>query len=228
MKRNIIAITVLLILAICGNSHAALVTYTGGLTGQSSDPYPNNFYPLAQDRSIALTQFNSSMGTLNSITLDLSSVFNYGTGFENRSSSGSTVTKNIVQQLRIGSLLDTGLVNYNRTWSVAQYDGTLNYAGTSGFTVSENSCATNVHLTLTGAAMTAYIGGSDVLFDVFSHASFISGGFSGGNGSFMNTQNFVTTASVTYDYTPVPLPAAVWLLGSGLAGLVSLRRRMAK
>lgn len=33
---------------------------------------------------------------------------------------------------------------------------------------------------------------------------------------------------LTGDYTPVPIPAAVWLLGSGLVGLVALRRRMKK
>jgi hypothetical protein len=32
----------------------------------------------------------------------------------------------------------------------------------------------------------------------------------------------------TFDFTPVPVPAAIWLLGSGLAGLAGLRRRAQK
>jgi hypothetical protein len=35
--------------------------------------------------------------------------------------------------------------------------------------------------------------------------------------------------SITYDYAaPVPIPAAVWLLGSGLLGLIGIRRRFKK
>ncbi len=31
--------------------------------------------------------------------------------------------------------------------------------------------------------------------------------------------------AVEYDYTPVPIPGALWLLGSGLFGLIAVRRR---
>jgi hypothetical protein len=34
--------------------------------------------------------------------------------------------------------------------------------------------------------------------------------------------------TVTYDLAPVPIPGAVWLLGSGLVGLVAIRRRFNK
>ena len=36
------------------------------------------------------------------------------------------------------------------------------------------------------------------------------------------------TATMTMDIAPVPLPAAVWLLGSGLLGLVGIGRRYRK
>jgi len=32
----------------------------------------------------------------------------------------------------------------------------------------------------------------------------------------------------TFDFTPIPIPGAVWLLGSGLVGLMGLRRRFRK
>jgi hypothetical protein len=216
-------------------AEADLLVYTGGLNGQSSDPYPNSFPPLSYNGSIALTQFDPSLGTLNSITIDLSSVFIYGTQFENKSpNSGSTVTKNITQQLTIGSLLDTGLVAYNKTWTVSPYDGTVDYAGTSGFTVNESSGAKNVSSTLTGVNMSPYIGTGSMLFDVYSNASF-SGGFTGGNGSFINSQNFATTVKVTYDYTPAVDPVPVgyngqWLIitlvGLTLSGGCLLRKKI--
>jgi len=69
-----------------GAAQAALVSYTGTLAGSSSDPYPNPLLPpLSKDGSITLNQFNSSLGTLNSVTIDLSSAFTYGTQFENKS-----------------------------------------------------------------------------------------------------------------------------------------------
>lgn len=213
-----------------GNAHAALVSYSDGLTGQSADPFPDPLgLPLQLNGSISLIQFNSAMGTLNSVTIDLSSVFNYGTQFENTSpNSGSTVTKNLDQWLQIVALgqtmLDTGSVHYNLVKSVGVYDGAKDYAGASGFTVSDASGATNSHLTISGAALASYVGTGSLLLDVLSNASF-SGGFTGGNGSFLNSQDFVTSATVTYDYTPTPIPAAAWLLGSGLMGLVGLRRK---
>jgi hypothetical protein len=43
---------------------------------------------------------------------------------------------------------------------------------------------------------------------------------------FQATTNVTYTGSSPYDgFAPVPLPGAVWLLGSGLIGLVALRRR---
>lgn len=226
MKRNVVIIAALLIMMFCGGAQADIINYSGALNGSSFDPYPNPFLPLRYDGSIALTKFNPDMGKLNSLTIGLSSVFTYQTRFENESpSAGSVVTKNLDQQLTIGTLLDTGKVNYTRNWSVGAYDGTINYAGTSGFTVTENSGLTNVHLVFTGTDMATYVGTGNLLLDVFSHASF-KGGFTGGNGSFLNSQTFATTANITYDYTPVPVPAAFWLLGSGLVGLVGLRRKM--
>jgi hypothetical protein len=213
-----------------GSAQASLVSYSGGLTGNSNDPYPNPLLPpLSFDGNISLNQFNSNLGTLNSATINLSSVFNYGTRFENKSpSSGSTVTKNLDHRLIISTLgqtmLDTGLVHYNLVRTVGLYDGSLDYAGTSGFTVSASNGATTNQLTLSGAALASYIGTGSLMLDVFSNASF-TGSFTGGNGTFPNSQSFVTNTTVTYDYTPTPIPAAGWLLGSGLLGLAGLRRK---
>ena len=39
--------------------------------------------------------------------------------------------------------------------------------------------------------------------------------------------DYAGTLAVTYTFAPVPIPAAVWLFGSGLLGLIGVARRMA-
>lgn len=227
--KNTILLIILAVLTsfTTGVANAALVSHTSSLTGSSFDPWPDPIDPdsLDSNGSIGLGQFDPAMGTLNSIFIELSSVFTYVTQFENKStSSGSTVTKWLQQQLKIGDLLDTGIVNYQKTWDVGAYDGAVDYAGTSGFSVTENSGGTFITRTLSGADdLTAYIGTGDLNLGVYSNATF-SGGFTGGNGSFLNQQSFVTSATVTYDYSPVPIPGAVWLLGSCIFGFAGYRR----
>jgi len=219
-------------LACVGAANAATVTYSNSLNGQSSDSFPGSNV-LSGNGSISLQQFNTSLGTLNSVTLDLSSLFNYRTRFENRSpTSGSTVDKDIEQRLTIGgNLLDTGNQLYSLMRTVGTYDGVTDYAGTSGFDEAASNGLTSVQLVFTGPGMAQFIGPASLFLAVASYADF-TGGFSGGNGSWINSQNFLATALVSYDYSPVtspvPLPAAVWLFLSGL-GLIGAgaRRRAA-
>jgi hypothetical protein len=212
-------------LATAGVANAATVTYSGGLSGQSSDSYPGT-KQLGANGDISLQQFDPSLGTLNSVTLELDSVFNYRTRFENRSpGSGSTLDKRIDQRLTIGgTLLDTGNQLYTLTRTVGSYDGTTDYAGSSGFDESASNGLTHVQLVLTGLDMSQFVGPASLYLAVTSYADFAAS-FNGGNASFLNAQDFATSAHVTYDYSPVPLPAAVWLLLSGLGGLGFAGRR---
>lgn len=36
----------------------------------------------------------------------------------------------------------------------------------------------------------------------------------------------LSNIDMAYDYNPVPIPEPVWLLGSGIAGLIGLKRRL--
>ena len=218
-------------LASAGVANAATITYSSSLNGQSSDSFPGTKV-LSPNGGISLQQFDLSLGTLNSVTLDLSSLFNYQTRFENRSNGSSTLVKNINQRLTIGgNLLDTGNQLYSLTQTVGSSDGITDYAGTSGFNVTASNGLTTVQLVFTGLDMAQFIGPASLFLAVASYADFAAT-FNGGNASFLNSQDFLATALVSYDYSPVtspvPLPAAVWLLLSGLGMIgAAVKRRTA-
>jgi hypothetical protein len=215
-----------------GDADAAytnVISFSSSLSGSSYDSYPDPLtLPLHLDGSIALNQFNTAWGTLNSVTVDLSSAFRYGTIFENTSlKNGSVVSIQGDQRLMIGSLLDTGSVQYSLIRKTAAYDGLVDFTGASGFTVTDSRGVTTVRRTYTGIDMAPYIGTGSLLLDVFSAANIFSG-FSGGNGILNTDQSFITSATVTYDATPLatPIPAAFVLFGSGLIGVAGMRKQV--
>jgi hypothetical protein len=71
-------------------------------------------------------------------------------------------------------------------------------------------------VTITFPDLTAYLGGNPT----YAKLTFTS---DYGNNSGMNTPEYLYT---TLETTPVPIPGAVWLLGSGLLGLAGLRRKL--
>ena len=69
-----------------------------------------------------------------------------------------------------------------------------------------------------GDAATLY-GGAGAIGGVILSATGFTGDF---------TSDFVGTGSAVSDVAPVPLPAALWLFGTGLVGLIGVGRRRAK
>jgi hypothetical protein len=89
------------------------------------------------------------------------------------------------------------------------------------------STSAPANLTASGVNLAGYIGAGNLVFgtagvgQVLSGGAFFSGGgFSGGGG------NLIGTASVTYDYTPVPEPSTFALMLGGLILLPATRRAL--
>jgi hypothetical protein len=123
------------------------------------------------------------------------------------------------------------------TTAVDNGNGTTTIAGTT---------FTNQHLAIVSGGPSVY--GDVATYYALTSIPTQSETLTSGLGTFLGTSTFMTntslgysasggnnytafntfadaTVTVTYDYSPVPLPAAAWLLGSGVVGLVGLGRR---
>lgn len=174
-----------------------------------------------------LDLFDSSLGTLNSVTLTLSG----------SATQSITLTNNAQQDQTTRA---TGTVDLLFTSSLAGLNlsqGGLSLSGTTGFvTLASGASQTFGPLTDSDSIVLAP---TSSLFSVAGGGQFsiscasISGiGISGGGGNIASDQ--ATTAgcgaTIAYDYTPtppapVPEPTSMALIGLGALGLAAVRRR---
>jgi hypothetical protein len=80
-----------------------------------------------------------------------------------------------------------------------------------------------------GLDLAAYTGAGSLVFGTSGPGQFYGGGpfYNGGGGLGGGGGDLAGTASVTYDYAPVPEPGTLALMVCGLTGLLVMRRRFA-
>lgn len=125
-----------------------------------------------------------------------------------------------------GTFDDSALSSGSGTVSFAQGSGNVFSLAFSGFTLTEqgdrNYTTGYPQLALAGGSLVGFnyiaqFGGLDAhVFD--SHDIFFDGYEYGGDQTVSGTW-------LSFEMTPVPVPAAVWLLGSGLIGLAGIAKR---
>jgi hypothetical protein len=206
------------------SAHAATITYTDSVTGifdEVSDA----------DATLYIPQFNSSLGILNSITINLSTALQGDLGFENlKKFTGGTFnfsTQNVYAYLVLG-LSGSGMImsgysdSQTYTVTLAKYDGVIDYAGTSGTIVTTFSDAdTQTYADFTDAGfLTQFTGTGNMDFTIMSD-SLSSLGLPSNSAAIINTTG-QASVSVTYNYT-VPEPATMAVLSLG--GLLFKRKK---
>ena len=133
--------------------------------------------------------------------------------------------------------MSLGITMPNYSFNRPVFTRTSTCSDTSGL-FSSSSCNTSLGFSTNSlsnasaslGSLSTYIGLGSVNIGVSQNASLFTNETDGDNGFVNNRSGLVRTAGtvrVTYDYTVVPVPAAAWLFGSGLIGLIGVARHKA-
>ena len=231
MRRKIFQRTFLIlsiVILFSTGAMAATVTEIGSISVASvtTDTYTNPF---------SVAQFNVANATLNSVTIK------YELGLTALDGSQTFVYKNSHNsQSRTWTLTTTPTISItSSTNPTIAFSGSYSSAITStsvpaggmytfSFPIGTFAAKTNNPLnTYSGNDILGFIGSGNYIFNFYFNGD---KNISGGNALFQSrtTTGLLGKVTVTYDYTPnpvVPIPTAAWLLGTGLIGLVAIRRK---
>jgi len=170
-------------------------------------PTPTNFSLQG-----TVQQFDPSQGVLQSVVITDQGTVNSTIGVENTStSSSSQITATVSGKLEVTGpgvdLVVTPSTNL-ATFDATTFDGTIDFAGTSGKTYPTASATGSQSLTLTGSALAPFISagsgtasGTVALTEVGQGTSTATG--TGGNLQITTTNTATSVVTVTYNYLPL-------------------------
>jgi hypothetical protein len=192
---------------------------------------------LGSPVTTTLPMFNSALGTLTGVqvTLDFT-VTPYATVANFTSSTPLTFTPSDSVSFSYSTANIWTISHDTDSWTLAAPTVTTGPISGSGqavpyyfstFTLLQLVGSTSAPADLTAASgldLAAYTGAGNLVFGTAGsgQVSIIDGALFGGGGG-----NLTGTASVTYEYAPVPEPRTFALMVCGLTGLLVMRRRFA-
>lgn len=176
-----------------------------------------------------LPQFNPSTGTLVSATLTITGDFSY----DFTASADVVLDENLPNsmnaniQFGVGGVVPIGSEIHLVPVDIGTDSISCDDIGFPCSGSASDAFMADTNATFTDSDLAAFIGAGnldnlsiDLVYglDSFSSENLVD--------PFIDVAlNFDGTISIQYEFTPVPIPAAVWLFGSGLIGIAGLTRR---
>jgi hypothetical protein len=215
----------LLLVGISCGSQAATVSYTGTYSGGTD----------VTNQVINVAQFNPVLGTLVSATFELSATMTTSASFSGDASyyvgwdkstyqlslQGDTGYTGVAISDSLAATRVIGTGTPDGSWTLAEYllVAGPNY-GQAGPTLTESN-------SFIESPLAAYIGAGNLNFflTTLNYDTLALLG-AGSPSSASVATDILGQVKVTYEYNVVPVPAAVWMLGSAL-GLLGFVRRQA-
>ncbi len=181
----------------CGLSQSAIA---GSQSGTAALPLSVTNW----SKTLAVPKFNSSLGTLSSMTFTLNSGISGTQNIESLDSAATTVTSTLAAQVTVkrpdGTVLLTHTPSVAKSNALSAYDGTTDYAGSSGITypIATTSTGTTTLSPLSATDAALFTGSGTVSLPVTAEAV---ASFSGaGNLDSQSALSASATMTVVYAY----------------------------
>lgn len=193
----------LVALALAGTTvHAAAVSHSAAVVLQ-----PTNW-----ETTLDIPRFDSALGTLTGVTVEVRDSLVHKVEFENKSPSSTSRFRDSVYvtvdvQRPAATSLVSAVAKLYATSLVGVYDGTVDYAGTSGVTLDGlTDCASGSATTADAADLALFTGSGSITLPCRADAWFLFS-YNGGNANYRLTTQARAEVVVTYTYTPAVVPA---------------------
>ncbi len=215
MKRLSLALAALLAV---GGAQAATVSYSASQSATATNWVA----------SLALQQFNSSLGTLTGVSFSYDGSISSDFRLESLDSAPATVAANVAGSIAFsGPFSNTLNITASATRNFSAFDGTVDFGGTSGAIIN-GVTGSQTGSNVVAGSFAAFIGSG--LFNVGVAATGLSN--ASGAGNLISQINTRALANITVTYTydtptpnPTPEPASLALAGLALAGAAVASRR---